>query len=296
MSQKLRVAVTGGSGRVGTHVVKVLLERGHEVVVLDRRQPRVPGVRFVYADTRSRENVQRGLEGVDAVCHLGEIPHAHGAQPPEEIYASNCASGAVVFQAAADLKLRALAYASTCQVYGMWAEDPPYRTAPLALPMTESQPFRPANVYASSKVANEHLAHQITLAHGLPITILRLPWTLSQKIDETWFEWLENEKAPFLDGLGTYVEGHDAGVAFALAIEKALPGCDAYHLAADEVVAKRPIGEELRHRCPGVPALPVDWPEHRSPVSTEKIRAALGWTPTFNLMEQYRRWKAARAG
>jgi nucleoside-diphosphate-sugar epimerase len=48
MSRKLRVAVTGGSGNIGSRLCQALVERGDEVFNLDRRQPEVPAGKFIY--------------------------------------------------------------------------------------------------------------------------------------------------------------------------------------------------------------------------------------------------------
>src|SRR4051812_25784697 len=129
----MRVAVTGGSGRIGSAVGGELLSRGHEVVNLDRRAPAEPNAsaRFVQVDLTRRELVQPALERVEAVCHLGEIPSAHGAVSPEEVYSTNARAGSVVLQTAADLRLTRVISTSSCQVYGMW--DTP-RVGPKYLP------------------------------------------------------------------------------------------------------------------------------------------------------------------
>jgi dTDP-L-rhamnose 4-epimerase len=77
---KLRVLVTGGSGFIGSHTVDLLLDRGHDVRILDNLQPRVhphgkppwlsPGAEFIHGDVTNRVDVARALEGVEAVFHL----------------------------------------------------------------------------------------------------------------------------------------------------------------------------------------------------------------------------------
>jgi dTDP-L-rhamnose 4-epimerase len=83
----MRVLVTGGAGFIGSHVVDRLVERGHDVVVLDNLDPQVHGadaavplnlsahieaarIEFVRGDIRDRGAVQLALRGVDAVAHL----------------------------------------------------------------------------------------------------------------------------------------------------------------------------------------------------------------------------------
>src|SRR4051812_48337263 len=89
MSPKLKVVVTGGSGRVGAFVIKELLARGHEVINVDRRYPSEPGGQFIYAQLGQREQVQPILEKADALCHLGEIPSAQAGPTPVDVWADN---------------------------------------------------------------------------------------------------------------------------------------------------------------------------------------------------------------
>ena len=99
----LRVVVTGGSGRIGSVLVRRLIEQGHAVTNVDRRPPDgAPAqAKFVFADLRQREILQPIFEQCDVVCHLGEIPNASGPLPPEQIFAHNTAVGSTVLQTAA---------------------------------------------------------------------------------------------------------------------------------------------------------------------------------------------------
>src|SRR6185295_12155652 len=77
---RARVLVTGGAGFIGSHTVDLLLERGYEVRILDNLQPRVhpqgrppwlsPAAEFIHGDVTNRADVERALEGMEAVFHL----------------------------------------------------------------------------------------------------------------------------------------------------------------------------------------------------------------------------------
>ena len=284
----MRVAVTGGSGRIGAAVISELLSRGHHVVNLDRRTPDAPqpGVQFVFADVGRREIVQPVLAECDAVCHLGEIPNAHVGLSPEEVFAQNTRAGSVVLQTAADLRLKRVVSTSTCQVYGAW--DRP-RTAPLRLPMDETHPVQPQNVYALGKVANELYAKMVAEQHGLSVAVFRLPWVIpiDWKYDETWVTRLR-EPPTQTDGFATYVHTADVAAAYALALEHPRPGCEIYHFSAAEVLSLYPLPARLRSHYPDYPPLPADWPPFKSPVITAKAQQHFGWTPRFNFLDLYR--------
>jgi dTDP-L-rhamnose 4-epimerase len=78
----MKILITGGAGFVGSHTADELLERGHEVRILDNLDPQVhgenpsvpdylnPAVEFVYGDIRDRELLKKALEDIEAIYHL----------------------------------------------------------------------------------------------------------------------------------------------------------------------------------------------------------------------------------
>jgi dTDP-L-rhamnose 4-epimerase len=76
----MRVLVTGGAGFIGSHTVDLLLERGHEVRILDSLQPRVhphgkpawvpPEAEFLHGDVADPRDLSRALDGIEGVLHL----------------------------------------------------------------------------------------------------------------------------------------------------------------------------------------------------------------------------------
>ncbi len=282
---KLRVAVTGGSGRIGTRVVRRLWESGHDVINIDRRAPQNAIAKFCYADIRQRSQLQPLLEGVDAVCHLAEIPTNSQMIPPDEVYIHNTTVGATVLQTASDLKIKRLIYTSTCQVYGMWGEPP---LALKQLPMDETHPLQPNNSYGCGKVANEFFAHMIARTSGLSVAIFRFPMVLNFDFEtpgcEKWFDYSQQ----FGDGFGTHVHTDDATRAYALALEHPRPGCEAYHFSAEEALCTLPIRESVQRRHPDGAQLPADWPKTKSFIDCSKAKAHFNWVPEKNLMQQFR--------
>lgn len=281
----MRVAVTGGSGKIGSAVIRELVARGHTVWNLDRRQAHtpVPGVKFCFVDLRKREQVQPIFHEVDAVCHLGEIPNPGVGLSPEEIFATNVQIGSTVLQAAADLRLKHVVYTSSCQVYGAWGWP---IVPPVSLPMDETHPLLPQNAYSLSKVANEGYARFVSKEYGLSVSIFRLPRTL-HSFDERTVAWFERDE--HVSEFGTYVMTADAATGYAAAVEKAYPGCEVYQLVADDVCHAGPIGPALLKALPNGPYLPTDWPSHKSPALADKARTKLGWSPKSNFLEEYRK-------
>jgi nucleoside-diphosphate-sugar epimerase len=127
----MRIAVTGGSGKLGRHVVRRLTEDGHQVLNLDRAGTRSPGL--VVVDLRNYGQVLDVLlglddrhEGFDAVVHLGAIP-APGIIPDAATFENNMLSTYNVFQAARRAGIKKVVYASSETVLGLpFDVDPPY--------------------------------------------------------------------------------------------------------------------------------------------------------------------------
>lgn len=276
----MKVAVTGGSGQIGSHVVRRFAEAGHEVLILDKRAPRERLGRFIFIDLRDRQFLQPVLEGCDAVLHLGEIPNAGAGESPHDVYVRNTAAGSTVLQTCFDLKIPRVIYTSSAQVYGLWGGEPDASQITLAkVPMDETQPLLPTNPYALAKVANEGFA-QILGKAGMSVATFRFPRVVDARFGGRWVRWMTSHpdwyKESF-DGYGSFLDSRDAADAYLLAVEKPRPGYEAYHLVAPDVLGTAPIRERLD--AWGIPQsiLPPDWPSHAVPISCEKARSHFGW-------------------
>jgi nucleoside-diphosphate-sugar epimerase len=268
MASPLRIAVCGGSGRVGRSVVQELASRGHDVLNLDRRPAAdLPG-RFIEADLSDRGQIEPLFDGCDAVIQLAEMANVNATLPPHELYVQNIRVSTTVMQTAADLKIPRLIYTSSCQVYGCW-----------------DKPHVPQNAYALGKVANESYARMLAEQQGISAAIFRLPWVVPFEPGEQLWRMLESQNG-FIDGLGTYIHHTDAARAFALAVENPRPGCEVYHFSADDIFSLQPLRHRLQHN-PGYPPLSEDWPDHRSPLLTRKAWDHFGWRAEVNLLACY---------
>ena len=204
------ILVTGAAGFIGSHVVDGLVAAGFEVRMLDSLSPGAHALRpdylnadaeFIEGDVRDPDTVRRALRGADAVCHQAAMVGLGVDLLDIEDYVSHNDLGTAVLLrqlAVGDFSGR-LVLASSMVVYGEGgyqcpehgrvaapARDPvnlalsryaprcPHCDGDLTpLAVEESAPLDPRNVYAATKVHQEHLCFAFARETGIPVTALR---------------------------------------------------------------------------------------------------------------------------
>ena len=165
----VKVAVTGGAGFIGSHLVDALVERGARVAVLDDLstgfERNLEGVkdriRFVKGDIRDPEACREDAGFVFHLAARGSVPRSMA--DPVPTIDINVRGTATVFAACRDAKVPAVIYASSSSVYG----------DSVALPKREGEEGRPLSPYAFSKASGERLADLFGRCYGMRILGLR---------------------------------------------------------------------------------------------------------------------------
>ena len=164
----MKVAVTGGSGFIGSHVVDRLLDAGHHVTVLDTRPPHRRDAAYRDTDVLDLAGLVRATAGCDAVFHLAAVSNVNDAlADPVGTFELNVTGTGRVCEAARRNRVGRVVLASTVWVYA---------SAPGDGPLTEDTPLSPAgtgHVYTASKVAAELVVTSFGELYGVPYTILR---------------------------------------------------------------------------------------------------------------------------
>ena len=149
----MRVLVTGGAGYIGSITVRMLLDAGHDVLVLDSLErghkasvdSRAVLVKASVADAEVLDSI---LPGIEVVLHIaGYIEVAESQEKPELYYRKNLAEPSMMLDRMVTTGVRNLVFSSTAAVYGQ----------PEVIPIPESALTAPVNVYGASKLAFERL-------------------------------------------------------------------------------------------------------------------------------------------
>ena len=317
----MKLLVTGGAGYVGSIVSRQLLERGHEVVVLDNlerghRAAVAPGARFVEADLRDPAQVSAAVaEGFDGVLHFAALALvAESVSHPERYYRTNVTGTLNLLEAMRDASVGRLVFSSTCAVYGQ----------PDEVPIREDAPPRPANAYGASKLAVDGMIGDFCLAYGLGAVSLRY-FNVAGASDEAGEDHepethlipnvlrtaqgrnpqveIYGTDYPTPDGTAVrdYIHITDLSAAHVLALDAASAaehriynlGTGTGYSVREVIDAARQVtGAEIpvveRDRRPGDPP--------RLVAGSEKIRAELGWEPEKDLTQMVGdAWEFAQA-
>lgn len=273
----MRVAVTGGSGKLGRSVVRRLSEEGHDVTNLDRTGTRGRG--FTEVDLRDYGQVVDvflGLEdrhsGFDAVVHLAAIP-APGHAPDAATFENNMQATYNVFQAARRAGIKKIVYASSETVLGLpFDVDPPY------IPVDEEYPARPESTYSLVKHLEEQMAIQLTRWDPeLSITGLRFSNVMDPE-DYEEFPGFDADARLRKWNLWGYIDGRDGAQAVSRALEHGTPGFEAFIIANADTVMSRSSASLAAEVFPAVPVV-KELGEHETLLSIDKAKRLLGYAP-----------------
>lgn len=213
----MRVLVTGIAGATGRVVALHLLERGHEIIGIDRRSwPEAPdAVRMHRVDIRSRpaEDVFR-TEQPEAIVHMATVTHL--VTRSEDRYRINLGGTRAVFEHSHRYGVKHVVFVGRHTYYGAGPESPLYHTEdepPMAVTLfPELSDLVAADLYAGSALWR---------MPDMTTTVLRMVYTLGPTGHGTLASFLRGPRVPRIlgfDPLFHFMHEHDV----ALAIEASL--------------------------------------------------------------------------
>jgi len=164
----MNIAVIGGSGFIGSHIIDKLLEHGHEVTNFDIMSPKRNDIRHMYIDITDLFKTTVALTGCyDVVYLLAAMANVNDIyQNPVEAGQVNIMSVANVLEAARRNNIGRVIFSSTVWIYEMAEDGKVSEETPLAVHNVN-------HIYTGSKVAAEMYCHAYKKLYGQDFTILR---------------------------------------------------------------------------------------------------------------------------
>jgi UDP-glucose 4-epimerase len=161
----MNICVIGGAGYIGSHAVKLLVQKGHNVTCIDNLSNGHPSAvdkkaAFFVADLANTFQIIDIFQKQksDAVMHFAASAYVgESVADPRKYYRNNVSNTVSMLDAMHACNIKKLVFSSTCATYGI----------PEKMPMTEDMPQRPINPYGDSKLMVEHILKDVAKAEGL---------------------------------------------------------------------------------------------------------------------------------
>lgn len=275
----MRIAITGGVGRLGRYVVRALASYAPRV--LDIAAPANPPPDFHQVDVRDLNALRPALRGIEVVVHLGAIDRSFATDDAATMQV-NALGTWNVFEAARQEGVRRVVHCSSSSVTGIDASNP--TLPPDYLPIDETHPTRATDAYGISKLCGEKIAEGFS-RRGLEVIVIRPVFVAFAEM----VGFMMGQPGPAgrvepMPYLRAYVTPEDCARGFAAAVEVDYAGYEVFFLAADDCFSPEPTVTRMETQYGA--EIPVrDAPLYArtpgaSPISHAAAHRRLGWSPT----------------
>jgi UDP-glucose-4-epimerase GalE len=304
----MRILVTGGAGYIGSHAVRLFLDRGHDVWVFDNleagHRAAVPADHLIVGDLKDIARIDHALveRRIEAIVHFAaSAAVGESVQNPAKYYQNNLVSTLNLMECARRNGIARFVFSSTAATFG----------TPQQMPITEETPQQPINPYGRTKLAIENALADYAQAYQWSYAALRYFNASGAHADASIGEDHTPEthliplvifaaigKRPHVEIFGTdyptpdgtcvrdYIHVDDLADAHLLALERLQPAKGmCFNLgigrgysvrevirAVEDVTGKKVPVKEGPRRAGDPPVLVA---------SSEKIQRELGWKPKY---------------
>ena len=280
----MRIAVTGGTGKLGRAVVAELRDGGDEVINLDAAAQR-PDIRIDLTDygqtIEALTAIDDRYDHLDAVVHLAAIP-APGITGNAATFQNNIIATYHVFAAARAAGITNVVWASSETLLGI-----PFDTPPPYLPLDEDYPARPESRYALAKHLEETMAAQFCRWNpALKMIGLRFSNVMDPS-DYAEFPSFDADPALRKWNLWGYIDARDGAQAVRKALDYRATGVEIFIIANADTVMSRSSASLAAEVYPGV-EVRRELGEHETLLAIDKARRLLGYEPRFGWRDAHR--------
>jgi UDP-glucose-4-epimerase GalE len=304
----MRILVTGGAGYIGSHAVRLFLERGHDAWVYDNlsegHRGAVPADRLLVGDLSEAARLDHALidRRIEAVVHFAAFAYVgESVREPAKYYQNNLVNTLTLLECMRRNGVGRIVFSSTCATYGV----------PERVPITEDEKQQPINPYGRGKLAVEWALADYCRAYQWGYAALRyfnaaganprgdigedhkpethlIPLAIQAALGQVGHLEIFGTDYPTLDGtcVRDYIHVDDLAEAHLLALQRLEPGREmklnlgigrGYSVrevlrVVGEVTGK-PVPVREGPRRPGDPPALV--------AAADRARRELGWQPRY---------------
>lgn len=278
-----KVLVTGGSGKLGSAVLRDLVAHGYDVLNVDHQALVDPICKSVNIDLRDFGQIASAIMGgldeqrgpFDAVVHLAAIP-APGLAANATTFANNVSSTYNVFEACRLAGVKNIVFASSETILGL-----PFDTPPPYAPVDEEYFPRPESAYSLGKLLDETMAAQFCRWDpDLRMVGLRFSNVMTPQ-DYAAFPKFDADPHGRKWNLWGYIDARDGAQAVRRSIQADFTGFEAFIIANADTVMSRSSMSLLAEVFPGVQTK-GNLANNGTLLSIEKAKQMLGYSPQFS--------------
>ena len=270
-----KIALTGGSGKLGRVVARYLREKDFDVTNIDTaRSP--DGGKTRLADLTDFGQAIDLLDGHDGIVHLAAIPAPH-IRGDVETFHINTLSTFNVMHAAKILGIKRVVTASSETTLGLsFSKTNP----PKYLPIDEGHYAYPNYTYALSKVLGETMGDYYARTAGMTVVSLRFSNVMIETDYSNFAGW-QNDPIKRVANVWAYIDARDAAQACERSLLADVSGHEPFVITSETSVMARPTMDVIKEVFPNVQLRrPIEGVQ--TAMVSDKAKRMLGYKPTHD--------------
>jgi nucleoside-diphosphate-sugar epimerase len=270
----MKIALTGGSGRIGRAVAADAIAHGHTIVNIDQAPPVElhANIEFIAADIQDYDALVQAFRGCDALIHMAAIPAPIG-HLDHTVHNNNVVGSYNALRAAVEVGIRRICQASSVNAIGLsFSRKPRFDYFPL----DEKHASYVEEPYSLSKWICEQQADSFARRYeDVRIASMRFHLVVPERADAAKLYAFADEA--HARHLWAYTRSDAAARACLLSLQAPIEGHEVFYIVAPDTVMDVPSLDLASRLHAGVP-ITGDLSGNRSFFNCSKAEHMLGWT------------------
>ena len=314
----MKILITGGSGTIGSYLLRELKKRGHTLSCYSRTPPIEDHADWLQGDITCFDQLKAACAGHEAIVHLAAVP-GPGRAAPAQLMHLNLIGTVNALEAAVATGTGKFVFASSGAATGFSFQHRPI--VPHYLPIDEDHPCDPQDEYGLSKLLGELTCQRYSAAHGLQTICLRLNhnwyldragaqiavnsgWAKGLTVEALWHQryrkavedpegdWPRPGPPPPRNLLWAVTDVRDAVQAFHLALDNTWIKHDVFQINAADTCSTLETPSLIERYFPRVPRK-KKLEGHATLVAHDRATQLLGYRPRYTWRHSdFKKWLA----